>query len=117
MPAFFAVGIVTVFTEWLFMPNDGGVMGASGAILAALAACLFLQPQASVTLGVFPIVLRVPMLIYMAIYAMAQVTGLLLGSGNTAWVAHVTGLVLGLVLGRAANSLWPDEPGEEEATA
>lgn len=106
--SFLGIGIVSTLVQGLVLPAGSPILGASGAILGALAACLFLQPQASVTLGIGPVVLRVPMLLYMVVYGAMQISGLLGGEEGIAWIAHLTGMALGLAIGRFANDAWPD---------
>lgn len=86
-------------------------VGASGAIAGVLGAYLVLYPRATVQtiipIVIIPWIVRVPafvlMLVWFAIqvvssnlFAVANATG---GSGGVAYMAHITGFLLGVVLG------------------
>jgi len=85
-------------------------IGASGAIAGVLAAYLVLYPRASVRtvipIFIFPWIVRIPAVVLMLfwfvtqvlssnLFAMTPATG---ASGGVAYIAHVTGFILGLIL-------------------
>ena len=82
------------------MGNPAGVLGASGAILAILGVLTVLNPNLTVYLY---FLLPVPLWVITIGYAMLSVLGIVspynvLG-GNVAHLAHLAGLVIGLVYG------------------
>ena len=79
------------------------IVGASGAVSAAIGAYLALFPRAKlgivIPLGLFLEFIRVPASLLIAIWALLQVIFTFVGPafGAVAWWAHVTGFVFGIV--------------------
>ena len=105
---YLAGGVFSAYAHALSQPASVVPMvGASGAIAAVLAAYVLMYPRAQVHtlifLGVFIQVVRLPALIVIGFWAIIQfVSGLssstLVGSGGTAWFAHIGGFVFGLAV-------------------
>lgn len=92
---------VSVFAYLLplagFAPSHAGVLGASGAIMGVLGALTILAPETRVLLFFF---IPAPLWLVTAGYALYDLGGALLGVGNTAHLAHLAGLAIGLYVGR-----------------
>ena len=94
-------GIISALVFELFHPETKSpLVGASGAISAILGAYLFLYPKAKlrVLILVFPV--TVPAVIFLVLWFVLQISGFLQGSGNVAWIAHISGFVAGAILYR-----------------
>lgn len=83
--------------------NNGSALsliGASGAISGVLGAYLFLFPFARVHALLFIFPVRLPAFIYIALWFITQISGLMGGGGNIAWISHITGFAAGIILHR-----------------
>ncbi len=74
----------------------GGMVGASGSVLAILGACALLFPQIYVILFIFPVPIRVAATIFCAVFLLSIVAGRGNAGGDA---AHLGGLAFGV--------LWP----------
>ncbi|HKJ61941.1 MAG TPA: rhomboid family intramembrane serine protease [Hyphomicrobiales bacterium] len=82
------------------VPSDVPMIGASGAVAGVIAAYLMLHPYVRVwVLAFYRIPLRVSAGFALAVWILLQIANIYLDtSGNTAWWAHIGGLVAGAVL-------------------
>ena len=80
------------------MGSQVSCVGASGAVSGILGAYLFLFPKARVHTIVFIFPMRLPAYIFLIVWFLGQLSGLLDGQGNVAWIAHVAGFLSGIVL-------------------
>jgi membrane associated rhomboid family serine protease len=76
------------------------LVGASGAISAVMGAYLFLFPFARIHVLFIIIPIRMPAMIFIAFWFVSQVSGLMNGRGEIAWISHITGFVWGIVMHR-----------------
>jgi membrane associated rhomboid family serine protease len=98
---YLACGIVAALTHTLMMPNSTvPLIGASGAVAGVIGAYLMLHPRVRVWVLAFRIIpLRIPAAFVIGAWIITQITMVLLPqSTNTAWWAHIGGLVAGAVL-------------------
>lgn len=86
------------------------VLGASGAIMGILGALTLLAPDAKVLLF---FMIPLPLWLITAGYAVWDIAGLVLQSGNVAHLAHLTGLAIGLYI---AHRYWRRTPGRQFET-
>ena len=108
-----AMGSVRFFFFYLLCGVAGGLMhvfvypdsnvplvGASGAVAGVVAAYFMLRPCAKILVLVFGIVpLRLGSAWVLGFWALAQVANVLSpGKGDTAWWAHIGGMLVGAVL-------------------
>jgi len=80
--------------------TDVSLIGASGAVSGILGAYLFLFPMAKVRTLVLIFPIRMPAFIFIVLWFITQISGLLDGGGNVAWATHIAGFVSGAVLHR-----------------
>jgi membrane associated rhomboid family serine protease len=103
-------GIVAAFTQVMIDPQSGvPLVGASGAIAAALGAYIVLFPGARilslVLLGFFYQLLEVPALVVLGYWFVLQLVsgfgsfGAESAQGGVAFFAHIGGFVVGMVVG------------------
>jgi len=90
-------GLAQVFLYTTFLQSESGVVGASGALFAVLGVLVVLGPRLSVLIF---FVVPAPLWALMLFYAGWDILGLMAQTGNIAHVAHLAGLVLGLVVGK-----------------
>jgi membrane associated rhomboid family serine protease len=98
---YLACGVAGGLAHAIFTPSSSlPLVGASGAVAGIIAAYLMLHPRVRVWVLVFRIVpLRVPAWLVLGFWAVWQVIMVLAAtSDETAWWAHVGGLVAGAVL-------------------
>lgn len=86
--------------EVLFPGSQAHLVGASGAISAILGVYLVLFPFARLHVLVFIFPVRMPAVIFLVIWFFMQISGLLGGKGDVAWISHVSGFIAGIVLYR-----------------
>jgi membrane associated rhomboid family serine protease len=99
-----AVGLapLTTLSEAVFARQGTAIGGASGAIAGFIGMCLFLQPKARVTLGlpgVSSLPIQMPLWLYGIGWALMQGLFFSMGLPGVAWMAHISGFVIGLALG------------------
>lgn len=99
-PLFYLVcGIVSALAFVALDPLSPAVLvGASGAISGVLGAYLFLFPMARVHAIVFIIPVRMPAILFILTWFFFQISGLIGGGGNVAWVSHVAGFITGALI-------------------
>jgi len=98
---YLVTGIISGLAFALMYPESNvSLVGASGAISGVLGAYLLLYPFAKVHVLfiVFPI--RMPAVVFIVIWFVMQISGLMNGAGNVAWISHISGFIAGLVLYR-----------------
>ncbi len=85
---------------FISVPSDVPMIGASGAVAGIIAAYLMLHPHVRVwVLVLYRIPLRVSAGFALAVWIILQIVNVYMDtSGNTAWWAHIGGLVAGAVL-------------------
>ena len=93
--AFPVLAALALVAESLVYPQVA-VVGASGGVAAVVGACVVLQPRAQVAAGLGPLILRVGIVAFAAFWAAFQMLMALLHIPGTAWLAHLTGLALGV---------------------
>lgn len=105
--AFFISALFANLAAFIFFP-ESHIIGASGGAMGVLAALTIYRPnQTGLALGI-----PAPMWAVLLIYIFINFAGLT-GGGNTAYEAHILGLLSGVVLGyRQRNK--PLIPEEEE---
>jgi membrane associated rhomboid family serine protease len=86
--------------EYLFPGSDVNLVGASGSISAILGAYLFLFPVARVHALFFIFPVRMPALIFLAIWFFTQISGFLGQEDSVAWISHIAGFISGVLLHR-----------------
>ncbi|MBI3359042.1 MAG: rhomboid family intramembrane serine protease [Nitrospirae bacterium] len=99
-------GVIAVYSHAWFEPQSHFPMiGASGAVSGVLGAYILLFPRARiltlVPLGFFTQMMRIPAVIVLGFWFLAQIFNSLLtstGAGGVAWFAHVGGFVAGMSL-------------------
>jgi membrane associated rhomboid family serine protease len=104
---FAGLGTLSLYLDGLFEPT-ATIAGASGGIAALMGACIVLQPQAKVVMRLGAPVVQLPIVAYGAIELAYQGLMSLTGVPGTAWIAHLSGLGLGVGAGLAAKRLWPE---------
>ncbi|HDP79688.1 MAG TPA: rhomboid family intramembrane serine protease [Spirochaetes bacterium] len=92
-----------VISALAFVYIDPGLktplVGASGAVSAVLGAYLFMFPMARIYVWMLFFVIPMPALIFLPIWFLMQVSGLMgQGGDNVAWISHVAGFLAGIVL-------------------
>lgn len=102
---FLGCGAAANFVALLVAGTPGlSIIGASGAISAIIGAYLTLFPRAQLglvlPLGLFLEFVRVPALLLIGVWALLQMGFAYIGPsyGEIAWVAHLTGLLLGVLI-------------------
>ena len=95
---FYCMAIVFAGIAWVVGESFGGqggkLVGASGGVMAVLAAFIWHFPRQTVLVyGVFP----VPVWALGVLYLVSDVQGAAQGSGNVAHLAHLGGAVFGLL--------------------
>jgi len=74
-------------------------LGASGAIAACIGAYLVMFPKSKVKVLVFIKIISVPAFVFGLFWVGQQVLGVTGSQGNTAWWAHIGGLIFGVFAG------------------
>jgi len=92
MLIFFMSGIVASVISSFFYNS---ALGASGAIFGILGALALLRPNMTIWIYFMPM----PMYIAGIVYLIINFFGAYLGVGNTGYIAHLSGLVVGAYLG------------------
>jgi len=105
--AFLCFGALSMVAEGLFSNEPTIILGASGAVAVLMGACFVLQPGARVAMGIGWAVVRVPMVAYGLLEFGYQTVSALLGVSGVAWLAHISGLAMGLAFGFLAKTLFP----------
>lgn len=100
-------GVAAVAVHMVFERTSGiPVIGASGAVAGVMGAYSVLYPHGRVVTVIpilfFPIVLRIPSVVFLGIWFLSQVSsGLVSNAGRSsevAWWAHVGGFIAGIIL-------------------
>lgn len=89
---FFSSGLIASIVSSFFYNS---ALGASGAIYGILGALALLRPNMTIWIYFMPM----PMYIAGIVYLFINFFGAYLGIGNTGYVAHLSGLVVGLYFG------------------
>ncbi len=98
---YLATGVISGLAFALMFPGSNvSLIGASGAISGVLGAYLLLYPFAKVHTLVLIFPVRMPAVVFIIIWFVMQISGLMNGGGNVAWITHVTGFIAGLVTHR-----------------
>jgi len=128
--AFFGLGAVSIWLDGLHAEPGVLIAGSSGGVAVVMGACLVVQPRARVLtslavllspmvmlvwLGVrfidrkplTPPALWLPIWVYGAFEVAFQLLMFTLDVPGVAWVAHLSGLLMGVTLGVVARKLWP----------
>lgn len=86
-----------------FVPTNAvlGVLGASGAIMAVMGVLTALNPDLRILLFFF---IPIPIWLFTLGYAAWSAFGFILGIGSVAHIAHLAGLVVGLIYGQRVKS-------------
>ncbi len=85
-------GLLYVFFAGIGLVQTGLLLGASGSILAVLAACAILFPHTTVVLVLFPVPIRVFAVLSVIVYTLSVFTG----QGNAGGdAAHLGGMAAG----------------------
>jgi membrane associated rhomboid family serine protease len=98
---FVGAGALTLMLDGLLASHPTLIVGASGGVAVLIGACIILQPQARVVTSVMSYAFKTSMVFYGVIELGYQAVMSLLGVRGVAWVAHLTGLAIGLALGMA----------------
>lgn len=102
-------GFLAMLSHFIFYPNSNiPAIGASGAIAGVMGAYFILFPYSRITTLVpvlfFPLFIKVPALIYLAIWFLLQLYNGAIGSlvggrgSGIAWWAHIGGFLSGVLL-------------------
>lgn len=104
-------GVLASLAQWIFEPTSiVPTVGASGAIAGVMGAYIIRFPRAQILtllpLFIFFTTIRVPAILFLgfwfvqqALYGLASVGQVQMGSGGVAYWAHAGGFVFGMVLG------------------
>ena len=100
--AFYTItGVISGLAFVGYYPSsDVSLVGASGAISAVLGAYLFLFPFARLHALFFIFPVRMPAIIFIVFWFFSQISGLMGGGGNVAWISHIAGFIAGIALFR-----------------
>lgn len=94
----------------IVLGNHIGILGASGAIMAVMGVLTVLKPDLRVLLYfIIPVPLWLLTIGYAGISALGMLTGF---GGNTAHLAHLAGLIIGLVYGQHVKSKGMSAPNQ-----
>ncbi len=77
---------------------DVPLVGASGAVSGVLGAYLFMFPLARIHVWMLLFTMRMPALLFVPIWFLLQISGLLGGADSVAWISHIVGFVVGSLL-------------------
>ncbi len=100
LPLLAALGAATTWAQGLASEPDALIGGASGAIAGLMGLSVFLQPRAKLKVFLLPTVaVAVPLWVAIVVRLAVEALEWSLGLPGVAWVAHLSGLGLGLVLG------------------
>jgi membrane associated rhomboid family serine protease len=97
---FVVFGTLSILIDGLFEGAHTIIAGSSGAVAVIMGACIMLQPRARVTTRLVFTVVNVPIIAYGVIELGYQIFMWLIDVAGTAWVAHITGIGFGLMLGK-----------------
>lgn len=89
-------GLTQVTFYSTFLGQESGVLGISGALMAVMGALTVLGPHIRVLIF---FIIPAPLWAMMLGYAALDLLGFIGGGGGIAHLAHLTGLVLGLIVG------------------
>ena len=84
--------------------SDQPIIGASGAINGVIGAFLILYPKNKVNIFIWffslfpPTTIKIPSIILILIWFIFDIVGAIGGIGNTAFVAHIGGLISGILI-------------------
>ncbi len=95
-------GVVAALTEWAFFDGSQGpllLVGASGAIAALFGLYLMWFRHASLTMLFFVIQVKLAPHWYFLIWSLTNIFGMIIGESNVAYLAHLGGLVFGVLVG------------------
>lgn len=84
----------------LFPDSKNYLVGASGAVSGVLGAYMCLFPFARVHALFFIFPIRMPAIIFLIVWFIGQLSGLLNGQENIAWISHISGFLSGIILYR-----------------
>jgi membrane associated rhomboid family serine protease len=101
LAAFIGAGALTLVLDGWAASRPTLIVGASGGIAVLIGACIVLQPQARVVTSILGVVFRVGIIGYGVIELGYQSVMSMLGVAGVAWTAHLSGLVMGAILGLA----------------
>ncbi len=95
-------GITAALTHVWHNPESGiPLIGASGAISGVLGAYLLFFPRARIQtlvfIGIFITTLRIPALVFIAVWAILQFVNISRGEPHIAWLAHIGGFITGVL--------------------
>lgn len=97
---FIIFGTLSILIDGLFEGPETVIAGASGAVAVIMGCAVMLQPKARVTTRIAFSVVNIPIVAYAAIEVGYQLMMWWFDAPGTAWVAHITGIIFGLLLGR-----------------
>lgn len=103
--AFVLGGALAIATEGLLSARPTLTAGASAGVAVVMGACFVLQPRARVVTRVAGAVLQVPIWAFAVLEIGFQLLMVFLQVGGVAWVAHLAGLALGIMLGVSLRGL------------
>ena len=78
------------------------MLGASGAVSAAIGIAVVRMPRVQVTLPMGVLGVHVPLIVFGALELTTQLLGALVGGAHVAFVAHLVGLAIGALVGVTA---------------
>tara|TARA_B100001750_G_scaffold63083_1_gene50142 strand:- start:188 stop:673 length:486 start_codon:yes stop_codon:yes gene_type:complete len=110
---YFACGILATLIFSTFQhQSDIPVIGASAAIAGIMGAHLVVSPQARVQslFLIYVVSLRITVVLLIWIGAQMLYANISLPSTNTAWIAHVSGFFLGMILIRNCGRIEDIQP-------
>ncbi len=85
-------GLLYLLFVGLGIVQGGSLLGASGSVLAILAACAILFPHTTVVFFIFPVPIRIAAVVLVALYTVSIFTGQENPGGNA---AHLGGMAAG----------------------
>lgn len=95
-------GVVAALAEWAFFDSSQGpllLVGASGAIAALFGLYLMWFRHASLTMLVVVVQIKLAPHWYFVIWSLTNILGMMIGESNVAYLAHLGGLVFGVLVG------------------
>ncbi len=95
-------GVISGISFALFFPTmKAPLVGASGAISGILGAYVFMFPFARIKALFFIFIVRMPAIVFIALWFISQILGFFGNKANgsgIAWVAHISGFIAGIIL-------------------
>jgi membrane associated rhomboid family serine protease len=104
LAAFVGLGALTLVIDGWCSSRPTLIVGASGGIAVLIGACIVLQPQARVVTSLAGFAFRVSIVAYGFIELGYQTLMSLVSVAGVAWMAHLSGLVMGVALGLVLRS-------------